>query len=200
METNKSPTSIDRQLLPAELARQFKDINWGAERLRSIAIFRCFNQDELKLLYQNGQVKSFRTGSHLVIEGEPTRGLYVLLVGTASVYKTDETTKAMYRLAFLEEGSNFGEMSLFDNAPRSATVSAETACHLFYLDIVNFENFLGQIADDSKVRFYKSCAEELAERFRRLNNDYVYAQKLLWQHALRKPEGDGTSPSQTSKE
>jgi CRP/FNR family cyclic AMP-dependent transcriptional regulator len=94
----------------------------------------------------------------------------------------------MSRLALLDEGANFGELSLVDQAPRSATVIAETACQLFYLNAEGFHSWLEKSAGDLALRFYRACSEELAIRMRRVNQDYITAQQQLWKHALRRAE------------
>lgn len=181
------------QALPAELAEKFRDKSWGAEQLAKISIFRNFTEEELFVLYDYGEIRSFRPKSHAVIEGEPTRGLYIILSGTVSVYKTNDVSGTLHRLAILEEGANFGELSLFDHAPRTATVAAESTCHMLYLDAEVFERYLNELGDQGTARFYKACAEELVGRFRNLNEDYVSAQQLLWKYALRKPESEDQS-------
>ncbi len=177
----------EQNLSQVEWADRIKDPVWGGQRLAQISIFSKFSKDELEELYKTGEVKKFGSSSHVVIEGENTRGLFILLKGTVSVYKTDTSTNTLYRLTYLEEGSNFGEMSLFDNAPRSATVSCENECYLFELDTDVFMKFLETKGLDLKCRFYQTCAEELVSRFRQLNTDYLQSQKLLWRHALRLP-------------
>jgi len=177
-----------------ELIQKFRDPEWGAKQLRSISIFQGLSNDELFDLYNLGRIRTLKSKAHAVIEGEPTRGLYILLSGTVSVYKTDKTSGTMHRLTFLEEGSSFGELSLFDTAPRSATVATECVCHLFYLDADTFLMYLEKKGDSTKTRFYKQCAEELVERFRHQNSDYIHAQQLLWKYALRKEGEEVESP------
>lgn len=133
-----------------------------------------------------GKIKAFAPKSNIVIEGQATRGLYILLHGTVSVYKNDRSNQNMIRLAYLEAGAAFGELSLFDDAPRSATVISEAHCFLFCLDIAVFDDFLTTRGDNIRFRFYRKCAEEMAARFRQQNSDYIISQKLLWAHALRK--------------
>ncbi len=171
---------------PLELVQKFKDPVWGAAKLKDISLFDRFTDDELAMLYSIGRVVNLKPKANAVIEGEPTRGLYILLYGRVSVYKTDPVAGSLLRLAMLEEGANFGELSLFDAAPRSATVAAETTCYLFLLEAEGFNKFLADAGDDLQVRFFKTCAEELAVRFRRLNGDYINSQQLLWKHALRR--------------
>jgi CRP-like cAMP-binding protein len=154
--------------------------------LRGIGIFQCFRAAELQEIYACGKEQTYRYKTNVLIEGESTRGLYVLLEGNVSVYKNDPETGALMRIAILENGAQFGEFSLFDHAPRSATVTAESACRMFVLEAQAFENFLAQKGDEVKVRFYRTCAEVISSRFRKLNNDYIHAQQLLWKYALRK--------------
>jgi len=167
----------------------------GAARLKSIPIFARLTDLELKKLYTMGELIKLKAKANAVIEGEPTRGVFVLLSGTVSVYKTDPATGKLSRLAFLEEGSHFGELSLFDYAPRSATVTAETPCVLFHLDADEFRQFLANEGDGMQVRFYRTCAEELVERFRKLNADYMTSQHLLWKYAMRRGEETSAAAS-----
>jgi CRP-like cAMP-binding protein len=154
--------------------------------LRGISIFQCFRATELNEIYACGKEQTYRYKTNILIEGERSRGLYVLLNGNVSVYKNDPETGALMRIATLDSGAQFGEFSLFDHAPRSATVTAESACQMFVLEAQAFEAFLANKGDEMKVRFYQTCAEVISSRFRKLNNDYIHAQQLLWKHALRK--------------
>lgn len=165
---------------------RFSDKTWGADQLKSISFFDQFKTGELEDLYTKGEVVSVPPKSHVVVEGESSRGLYILLRGTVSIFKTDPVTNAMVRLTLLEEGAFFGELSLFDDAPRSATVTAESSCILFSLGIAAFEDFLKTNGDDLMTRFYKRCAEEMGARFRLQNAEYISSQHLLWKYALRK--------------
>jgi len=200
MSTDANNGNNNRMILPPDMAAEFRNPKWGANQLKSIAIFRNLSSDELEALYGQGTILSYRPKTYVVIEGEPSRGLYIILNGTVSVYKNDQTTGAMHRLAYLDEGDAFGELSLFDTAPRSASVSAESICHLFSLEAGVFERFLESIGGDIKIRFYKTCAEELVSRFRKLNGEYIAAQQLLWKHALspKKDAGDTAKVKKTA--
>ena len=167
------------------VSEKFKDPSWGASRLGEISIFKRLSEVELSKLYSLGKFLVLRPHSHAVIEGEPTRGLYVILDGTVSVYKTDPGTQSLARLAVLESGAHFGELSLFDTAPRSATVTAETTVQCFFLDSVDFSKFLENAGENIQLRFFKTCAEELAVRLRNLNSDYISSQNILWRYAFR---------------
>lgn len=167
---------------------QFSDSQWGGRQLRKITLFNDLSDAELTELYESGEIIKVTSGSHVVVEGEPTRGLYILLEGTVSIYKNDASKKNLVRLAYLEAGAVFGELSLFDPSPRSATVAAETPCQLFSLDFDSFESFMNSKGDEMKARFFKRCAEDMSEKFRTQNQDYIISQELLWRYALRSEE------------
>ena len=174
--------------LGPELIQKFHDPQWGSEQLESIPLFSVFPKALLMQLYTTGQVLELRKGAHAVIEGEPTRGLYLILYGHLSVYKNDPVTGDSHRLASLEKAESFGELSLFDEAPRSATVMADTKAFVFNLEAQSFERFLNGAGPEVAAKFYKNCAISMSEKFRQLNGDYIAAQQLLWKYALRKAE------------
>jgi CRP-like cAMP-binding protein len=59
-------------------------------------------------------------GTTIVNEGEDGDEFFVILDGTARVSRQGR------KIATLGPGSGFGELALFDNAPRNATVVADT--------------------------------------------------------------------------
>ena len=176
------------QSLSPELVEQFRDPQWGAEQLQKIALFKSFDKNILRDIYKLGIIEAIKKSSHAVIEGEPSRGLYLILHGTLSVFKNDPTTGDSHRLATLEAGDSFGELSLFDQAPRSATVMADIFSYVFRLEAGKFESYLADAGDKLSAIFYKTCAVSMSERFRSLNADYITSQQLLWKYALRKED------------
>ena len=176
------------QVIPPELLEQFRDPDWGSDRLLRISLFKNFDQNILRDIYKLGEVQSIRKANHAVIEGEPSRGLYLILHGSLSVYKNDPITGDSHRLATMEEGDSFGELSLFDDAPRSATVMADIFSYVFYLDADKFESFLQHAGAHIMAQFYKTCAVSMSEKFRTLNSEYITSQQLLWKYALRKED------------
>ena len=67
----------------------------------------------------------------LIREGEPGRGLYVVLHGSVDVSKRDGEDKVL--LATLGAGDVFGEMSLLQGAPATATVTAAQRSTVLFL-------------------------------------------------------------------
>jgi len=157
-----------------------------AHKLNEISVFRGFKSEELQRLVTFGRVLKINAGAHAVIEGDPSRGLYLILKGHASVHKTDVSNGKLVRIAHLEEGVFFGELSLFDSGPRSATVEADVEMEVYVLDAEDFESFLKKEGAALELTFYRTCAVDLAKRFRVLNQEYVNTQKLLWKQAFSK--------------
>lgn len=154
-------------------------------QLREIKLLTPFTDQELAQLVQLGKSMTHEAHANVIIEGELTWGLYLLLSGTVSIIKTNKLTGEEYDVGQLRKGSFFGEMSLIDNNPRSATVKAQTECHLFYLSKDAFMRFLDQ-SKDLKLRFFESCIKTLVGRLRELDDNYVISQYQLWKVALKK--------------
>lgn len=75
-------------------------------------------------------------------EGEPGHTLYIIVDGQIRIHNQQQT------LAILGENEAFGEMSILDPAPRSATATATTETRLLSLDR---EVFNGMMADHYDV-------------------------------------------------
>lgn len=70
-------------------------------------------------------------GVQIVREGEPGRGLFILLAGEADVSKVDSGSKVL--LATLKAGDVFGEISLLGDEPATATVTAARQSTVLFL-------------------------------------------------------------------
>ena len=101
-------------------------------------------------------------GEQVVAEGTPGDALYLVLSGTVTVVKQKRF------LATLAAGEFFGEMSLVEPAPRSASVIAADSAFLFRLPYFEFQNML-----ESDPRAFTSVfvaiVRVLSERLRRSN-------------------------------
>ena len=92
--------------------------------------------------------KDYKDGDTIFEENSIGKEMYIILSGNTEIIKKRggvETT-----LATLEEGDFFGDMSLFDNSPRSATVKALGDVKLLE---INQKNFLKKISRDPSLAF-----------------------------------------------
>jgi CRP-like cAMP-binding protein len=86
--------------------------------LAKIDLFEGLSRDTLDDLMARGTTLTFPAGHHAVEQGTDDAGLQVVLEGSAEVTVNDVDR------APLRPGDYFGEISLIDGKPRSATVVA----------------------------------------------------------------------------
>jgi CRP-like cAMP-binding protein len=79
-------------------------------------------------------------GVVIIREGEPGRGLFILLAGEVDVSKVDGDSKVL--LASLKPGDVFGEISLLDDSPTTATITAARASTVLFLDRAIFDRLV----------------------------------------------------------
>lgn len=96
-----------------------------AEALAKIALFANLNADGVKRLANVATERSFDAGAEIVKEGEGGIAMFVIVSGNVEAVKKDNGNEV--HLADLGAGSFFGEMALFENFPRSATIRAKSA-------------------------------------------------------------------------
>lgn len=153
--------------------------------LREIRLFRKFSPAELTQLIRLGTTHTFEAHTNIIIEGELSWGLYLVLDGRATVFKTNKSTGETHALAQLKEGASFGEMSLLDESPRSATVRAVAECRLFHISKDAFIAFMNE-SQERQLRFYENCVHDLVTRLRDLDDSYAITQYQLWKAVIRK--------------
>lgn len=103
--------------------------------------------------------KNYKDGSIIFEENSVGKEMYVIIAGKVKIIKKKDTVETV--LATLEEGEFFGEMSLFDNHPRSATVKAIGNVKLLE---INQKNFLKKISKDPSLAF--RILEKMSQRIR----------------------------------
>ena len=102
----------------------------------------------------------FKDGSIIFEQNAIAKEMYVILSGRVEVIKN--RNGLITKLAILEEGDFFGEMSLFDNKPRSATVKALGDVRLLE---IGKDKLLKSIMADPALAF--KMLEKMGSRIRR---------------------------------
>src|SRR5690606_17928749 len=92
-------------------------------RLREIGLFGGLSDETLHLLAESLEQIELQPGSPAFREGESGRDMFVLLDGEMEVLKHSKRNLEA-RVAILGPGDWFGEMSILDVMPRSATLRA----------------------------------------------------------------------------
>ena len=109
------------------------------ERLREVPIFEGCSQRQLRSVARIARVVDAPAGTMLTRADEPGDEFFLILDGTASVEVAAEERVP------LRPGAFFGEMSLLDGGPRSATVVAETPVRFLVIMRRNFSVLLKDV-------------------------------------------------------
>jgi len=111
------------------------------EIFRKIPLFSELNDSELDAIIALASTNNVPKKSMVVQEGELGSALYVILKGSVKIsYFAPDGREVV--LSLLQEGSIFGEMSLLDKQPRSATVSTLEESRLAQIRHADFERLL----------------------------------------------------------
>jgi len=99
------------------------EFNRKRKFLQRISLFQGISRREFGHLFQALVVRSYAPGEILFHEGDIGRALFILETGRVEISRLtpDGGTQQM---AVLNPGDYFGEMSLLDERPRSATAAA----------------------------------------------------------------------------
>ena len=101
-------------------------------------IFSGLPADKLKKLVKYFYKIEVNEGMPVFREGDRENSLYFVVRGILNVYKKKKWKDV--KITDIKIGQSFGELSLVDNYPRSATVIAKTDCILLVLTKENLEN------------------------------------------------------------
>jgi CRP-like cAMP-binding protein len=101
--------------------------------LREVPFFAGLCTDDLECLARHVRTEQFSKRDAIIHEGDTDGRLYVIISGLVHVVK-DRGKRTERFLAALGPRDYFGEMSLIDNCPRSATVVAREETQVLSID------------------------------------------------------------------
>lgn len=104
----------------------------AVEELKRVPLFRDLPARSLERIAASAAPVSYRTGEVVFRQGDPGVSFFVVLGGRVSVALGGKD------VAQLPAGGFFGEMSLLDDCPRSATVTAAQDTHCLEVKRTDF--------------------------------------------------------------
>jgi CRP-like cAMP-binding protein len=116
------------------------------DTLANIELFSELDKDEIARIAKTAVVRDFQKGDVIVRENEAGVALYIIARGTVDIVKGLGSGNEQ-KLAELADGSFFGEMALFDNEVRSASVRAAENTQCIVITKWDFNAELSQNAD-----------------------------------------------------
>lgn len=114
------------------------------------------------------ETRQYAAGDAIIQVGEEARELLILSRGRVSVLVGDRGRQR--RLATFSAGMVFGEVSLIDRAPRSATILADSDVECYVLTVNAFER-LGQTSPAIKIKLLENLSRGLCRKLRKANRE-----------------------------
>lgn len=115
-------------------------------------MFMGLDDKDLAVVIDAMDEKKAEAGETIIQEGENGEVLYIIEAGTLSCHKVIGGENKF--LKNFEAGDVFGELALLYNAPRAATIKAESEVQLWVLDRNTFNNIVKE-ASQKKREMYE---------------------------------------------
>jgi len=140
--------------------------------LRRTDLFRDFPEDELVEIAHHAIARRFRRDERLAIEGEPAKGLYVLVEGSVRIFR--EAWDGREQVLRIDRAiASLAELPFLDGGPHPASISACCECQTLWL------HFPGSgLKWKSSPQFATNALEIMARRVREAV-ELVHALSLL---------------------
>ncbi len=137
---------------------------------RSNELFQALNEPELQHLAELATQRTVPKNTMVISAGDMSSSMYLIKSGMVNVLVANDEGREMI-LATLQAGDHFGELSLLDEAPRSANVLTLDKCEFIILHREEFYKLLEHNPMISirvikylcqRVRFITNIAQGLA--------------------------------------
>jgi len=132
--------------------------------LRTVSLFKDVGEADLVAFWGSLKEKRLRPGEVLFREGDPGNEMFLVRTGTIVVSKHVKG-RVEQVLARNGPGDFFGEMSLFDRLPRSATIQAETSVWLMALSGDDLDRLI-EVSPRAASAFFFQLVQVFIRRLR----------------------------------
>ena len=139
--TNRPPFNDPDEAEQASAGATVPSHDVRIRHLQRVPLFSGFNEDELRRVAELSRIVESPMGAVITQIGEPGDSFFVIIDGMVAV-RTPVGAGSQLR-----PGDFFGEMSLVDGEPRSATIVATTDLRLLIVDRFHFWRLLDETPD-----------------------------------------------------
>ncbi len=144
------------------------------EELKANRLFREFAAEELDLVRVVTEESVFSDGDLIIEEGTAGERLYLIAEGKCSV-TTQIAGAGTEEIKLMEPGDFFGEMSLLEAVPVSASVYARGRCRLLWIDRKAFDRLIDEdmpIANKLLLAIIAAFCERTRDTSRKIESYY----------------------------
>ncbi len=162
------------------MAKRKKDKK-GVEGLKKVAILSDLTEKELEYILEISKEIEVPAGEVIMAEGEVGSTMYFFVDGEVKVSKNltlkigkkgfGTAEKSMVKLKS-EHVSFFGDMAMFQDEPRSATITASADCTLYEITRDSFTEFCNNYPAQG-VKVLQRIASTMSGRVRKGNEDIL---------------------------
>jgi CRP/FNR family transcriptional regulator, cyclic AMP receptor protein len=144
------------------------------EKLKKIPSFENYSEKDIKGILEMSKLRQYEPGEVILKEGGFDSCIFFLISGRAKVVKNDESLGILKRT-----GDVFGEMSIIDASPRSASVYAidRTVC------LVTDASYVDRLSGNDRFVFssvlYRVFSQILATRLRTTSEELIKAKEEI---------------------
>jgi CRP/FNR family transcriptional regulator, cyclic AMP receptor protein len=142
------------------------------EILAAIDLFSGLPMTHLRRVVDIGVEELYRSTATIFSEGEPGDKFYLIVEGAVRISRI-VPGMGEEALAVLRPGAYFGEMSLIDDAPRSATAVCHEKCKLFVVHRKDLEDLLF-VDRDLAYELLWNWVRTLSRRLRATNDKMTF--------------------------
>lgn len=136
------------------------------QSLSGLSLFKDVSQLTLERLCKQLDPLHIEPGTEVLREGKEDLSMFVVLSGELEVLKRVGSSKRAIRVALLGPGDWFGELSLLDPQPRSASVRALAPSTLLVMDTQQIQSLIYDQNIADYAAFMTNIARALARRLR----------------------------------
>jgi CRP/FNR family transcriptional regulator, cyclic AMP receptor protein len=148
------------------------DTRSPVDLLGRIQLFTGLAPHYLKRISDIAVEESYKTGQSVFAEGDRGDKFYLILEGAVRISR-NVSGMGEEALAILKAGDSFGEMSLIDDAPRSADAKVHEACKLFCIRKEDLEDLLF-VDRDLAYELLWNLVRLLSTRLRETNDKMTF--------------------------
>lgn len=160
--------------------------------LKGVVVFEGLSDEDIGFLTERTATRTYPKGAVIVNEGEEGNSLFVIQTGAVKAYLSDDDGKEVV-LSTPGPGEYFGELALFDDAPRSASVAALEPCRVMMVSKAILREALKE-RPEIAVALLKGLATRiraLTENVRALALLDVFGRLVTTLYSLAKATDDG---------
>ncbi len=149
--------------------------------LKAIPILKNLDEEELRQVLKIARPVQFPRGKVILKEGESGETMYIIAEGTVEVSKTlvmmrgredlQDRDKVLTKLS-AEDHAIFGEVALFEQSKRTATVVALTDCRMLE---ISKSDFLRLAEENPRIgyKITRNIVQLLCSRLRKTDEDTI---------------------------